>query len=67
MAREARHFVDEAFFVAFCVTIDNSWCVTLSVKNSSENKAPAAPCRSKALVQTFNFHFIQNIFENNPK
>ena len=34
MAREARHFVDEAFFVAFCANFGNSWFVTLSVKNS---------------------------------
>ena len=35
MAREARHFVDEAFFVPFCAVLRNFRFVTLSVKNST--------------------------------
>ena len=39
MAREARHFVDEAFFVTCCANFGNSWFVTLSMKNHTSGKA----------------------------
>ena len=46
MAREARHFVDEAFFVAFCANFGNSWFVTLSMKNSTVLQLERSYCEN---------------------
>ena len=59
MAREARHFVDEAFFVAFCAVLRDFRFVILSVKNSIDFLALfvvlfgtfGASCRRKKRLQ----------------
>ena len=66
MAREARHFVDEAFFVIFGKYLAADFSKNLF--NCVEKKAPAAAIPEQQLVKTFIFNiFFRNIFENYQK